>query len=127
MLQQRNPKLIQNPGKWDQSVGGHVDEGEDYETAAVREVKEELGIDIQNPTAIGKFYIERDSPEGTLRRFQTVFVCDWNDEVFPDGEEVARVDWFTLDDIKRWIEKSPDDFTKSFHLSFDILQNYIGK
>lgn len=32
------------PNTWDQSAGGHVDEGETYEEAALRELQEELGI-----------------------------------------------------------------------------------
>ena len=32
------------PGKITSSAGGHVDEGENYKTAALRELKEELGI-----------------------------------------------------------------------------------
>lgn len=102
LLQQRSLDRDDNPGKWDQSVGGHVDEGEDYETAAVREVKEELGVDVLNSMRIGKFYIERDSPNGVLRRFQTVFLCDWNGEVFPNAEEVAQVKWFAPDEIRTW-------------------------
>jgi isopentenyldiphosphate isomerase len=34
------------PGAWDISVGGHVAAGEDYLDAAVRETKEELGMDL---------------------------------------------------------------------------------
>lgn len=36
-------KRIQ-PGKWDTSVGGHVNPGESYEAAAAREFEEELGV-----------------------------------------------------------------------------------
>ncbi len=44
---QRRPlwKDIQ-PGKWDTSVGGHVDLGESVEMALRREVREELGIEV---------------------------------------------------------------------------------
>ena len=42
---QRRPdwKDIQ-PGKWDTAVGGHIDYGENVETALRREASEELGI-----------------------------------------------------------------------------------
>lgn len=43
-LQKRSLRKRIQPGKWDTSVGGHVDPGESYEQAAVREVEEELGI-----------------------------------------------------------------------------------
>ena len=44
LLQKRlKTKRIQ-PGKWDSAVGGHLASGEDYETAARRELAEELGI-----------------------------------------------------------------------------------
>lgn len=33
--------------------GGHVDAGESFEACAVREIKEEIGIDIPSPTVFG--------------------------------------------------------------------------
>lgn len=43
-LQKRSMNKDVAPGKWDTSVGGHVERGEDLETAALREMQEELGI-----------------------------------------------------------------------------------
>ena len=43
LLKRSRNKDIQ-PGKWDTAVGGHVDCGEDYLTAARRELREELGV-----------------------------------------------------------------------------------
>jgi isopentenyl-diphosphate delta-isomerase len=34
LLQRRSDNCYTSPGKWDQSVGGHVDEGESYDEAA---------------------------------------------------------------------------------------------
>ncbi len=43
-LQKRSLAKDIQPGKWDTSVGGHVDAGEDHEAGARREMREELGL-----------------------------------------------------------------------------------
>ena len=43
-LQKRSAAKDIQPGKWDTSVGGHVDAGEDHEQGARREMREELGL-----------------------------------------------------------------------------------
>jgi len=43
-LQKRSMRKRIQPGKWDTSVGGHVDPGESWEQAATREGREELGV-----------------------------------------------------------------------------------
>ncbi len=42
VLLQRRPGDKENGGRWDKTVGGHVDEGESFDRAAVREAGEEL-------------------------------------------------------------------------------------
>jgi len=44
LLQKRKMTKDIQPGKWDTAVGGHLNAGEDYLTAALRELHEELGI-----------------------------------------------------------------------------------
>lgn len=44
LLQKRSRYKDIQPGKWDTSVGGHLDSGEDYQSAAIREMREELGL-----------------------------------------------------------------------------------
>ncbi len=44
LLQKRSRNKDIQPGRWDTSVGGHLDPGEDYRQAAVREMAEELGV-----------------------------------------------------------------------------------
>lgn len=45
LLQKRSMRKDIQPGRWDTSVGGHLDPGESYLEAACREMREELGID----------------------------------------------------------------------------------
>lgn len=51
LLQERDEHPVIDPEKWG-LVGGHVDDGEDFETAAYRELEEETGVRL---------------PPGTLR------------------------------------------------------------
>lgn len=44
LLQKRSAAKDVQPGRWDTAVGGHMMPGEDFETAARREMSEELGI-----------------------------------------------------------------------------------
>ena len=46
VLQKRSKKKFIQPGRWDTSVGGHLEPGESYEVGAIREMKEELGIAV---------------------------------------------------------------------------------
>ncbi len=56
VMQKRSPNLAYYPGEVEVSVGGAVDCGETPADAAVREVREELGIDISGhkPRYLGK-------------------------------------------------------------------------
>jgi isopentenyldiphosphate isomerase len=45
LLQKRSMTKDIQPGRWDTSVGGHLDPGESYLEAACREMREELGVE----------------------------------------------------------------------------------
>jgi isopentenyldiphosphate isomerase len=51
-LQKRSPYKRIQPDKWDTSVGGHIPSGETYEQGALRELEEELGIALADPTRL---------------------------------------------------------------------------
>lgn len=49
VLLQRRPADKENGGRWDKTVGGHVDAGEEFDAAAIREAGEELFGDGRSP------------------------------------------------------------------------------
>jgi len=51
-LQKRSPYKRVQPGKWDTSVGGHVPSGESYEQGALRELEEELGVQLPDASSL---------------------------------------------------------------------------
>src|SRR5438094_8090411 len=54
-LQLRSAKKDRHPNVWDSSASGHVDSGEDYDSTAVREVREEIGLELsQTPNRLFK-------------------------------------------------------------------------
>ncbi len=59
-LQQRAMNKDIQPGRWDTSVGGHVDYGETIEVALRREAAEELGIHHFNPIFISRYKFVSD-------------------------------------------------------------------
>ena len=58
LLQLRRKDKDIQPGKWDTAVGGHLDSGEDYLAGAVRELREDLGLELP-PEALQVLF---DSP-----------------------------------------------------------------
>jgi len=66
-LQRRSRTKLIQPGRWDTSVGGHVDRGESWEEAARREMAEELGLVDIEPTLLHG-YIWRSPVESELVR-----------------------------------------------------------
>ncbi len=78
LIQQRAANKETHPLLWDVSVAGHVGAGENIEEAAVREVHEEIGIDIATDElkriAVFKA-IYKHSDELTDCEFHHVFLC----------------------------------------------------
>jgi isopentenyldiphosphate isomerase len=69
------------PGKFDVSVGGHYSVGEDATTAGPREIKEELGIDVQfaELLSIGRrVFVYCFTPEVRECEFQDIFFLPRN-------------------------------------------------
>jgi len=64
-LQKRSVRKHIQPGKWDTSVGGHVEAGQSYEEAATKEAAEELGIEPKDsfPLRFNHEYVWKSAVE----------------------------------------------------------------
>jgi isopentenyl-diphosphate delta-isomerase type 1 len=99
LLQKRSMNKDVAPGKWDTSVGGHVPNGENLITAAIREMEEELGITSDNIKPLYS-YIHSNHYESEL-----VFThsCIHNGPFSFNKEEIDEVRFWNMEEIKNAI------------------------
>jgi 8-oxo-dGTP diphosphatase len=81
------------PGYWD-LFGGHVEAGEGLDDALVRELREELAIDVTGFTAIGSLPERQPEIHGAAR-YHFYLVESWRGEPSNACDEHERIDWFT--------------------------------
>lgn len=115
-LQKRALTKDTQPGKWDTSVGGHVDYGEDIETALQREVREELGISDFEPIFITLYQFKSDIEAELVHSFYTFY----NEPIVPDPTEISEGKFWSLNEIETQLGKGI--FTPNFEQEYN---NYI--
>ena len=95
-LQKRPEWKDIQPGKWDTSVGGHIDYGETPEQALVREVGEELGITDFVPERVGKYVFESRRERELVYVHRTIY----DGSVHPSAEELDGGRFWSMDEIR---------------------------
>ena len=88
-------------GYWTISKGG-VEEGESTEQAAVREVKEEISLDISIIQKLGENeYIAKHPEKGKIRKQVTYFLAktDFHELVLESSGGLDGAKWFSLSEI----------------------------
>lgn len=119
-LQKRPMHKDIQPGKWDTSVGGHIDYGESVEVALEREVREELGITEYEPKFLWKYVFESNIERELVYAYSTVY----DGELHPDPHELEEGRFWPIEEIKSQIGKSV--FTTNFEGEFAKLKELLN-
>ena len=112
-LQKRSMLKDTARGKWDSSASGHLDAGEDYDACAARELREEIGLAV-NQTLRRLFKI--DACVETGWEFCWVYRCESEGPFQLHPDEIETGDWFAPDAVTKWVAEGPRDFARAFVL-----------
>jgi len=116
LWQKRSHTKDVSPGEWTTSVSGHVLTGEDYELTAVREAREELGIDVALDF-LGKF-LYRYPIEN---EYSAIFRAFSNRPFDYNREEISCIKFMTIGDILEKENKKQLTLSRAVHHIIDSL------
>ncbi|MDC7220907.1 MAG: NUDIX domain-containing protein [Spirochaetales bacterium] len=111
-LQKRSLNKKIQPGKWDTSVGGHVDSGEAVTDALVRETREELGMEGFSPRELITYVWESEQESELVHSYTT----RWDGPVKPDPEEIEEGRFWSRSEIEEGLGKGV--FTPNFEQEY---------
>lgn len=125
LLQKRSQAKDIQPGKWDTSVGGHLMQREDFESAARREMEEELDIPRSLPLRhLFDLKIRNNLESENVRVFTLTYPGPFN----YSKEEISEIKFWTLSEVRGEMQTG-DIFTpnlieelKGLYPGFDELE-----
>ena len=120
-LQKRARSKKEHPGYYDSSAAGHVSEGESYLICAIRELKEELGIDETALTPVGTQKV----PDGLSVEHARLFLSYSDKNPHPDPKEVDSGGFVTIGEVDEWIGEKEKPFTPAFLLFLQRFRQQI--
>lgn len=136
LLQQRSHKKNIYPLLWDVSAAGHIDAGESFESAAIRETHEELGL-LLNYNQLTKISVHKHASSyanGTIQdnEFHHVFVAELKVDIKilkPQPEEVEAIQLVTFEAFEKLLINSRTNsyFVASNRAYYEFVLEVIKK
>jgi isopentenyl-diphosphate delta-isomerase type 1 len=117
LLQKRSMNKDIQPGKWDISVGGHVESGESYEKAAYRELKEELGIKDIIIDYLYDYKMRNEIESENIRSY----VCIYDGKIDFNPDEIDEVRFWDMEEIMSRL--GTGTFTPNFEQELTLYLN----
>ncbi len=122
LLQKRSRWKDRHPNLWDSSAAGHVAAGEDYDSTARRELREELGVaaDLERVAKL-------PASEQTGQEFIRLYRGRHDGPFQLARAEIDTVQFFPPNEIERWIDDRPGDFAPGFLECWRVCRSPQGR
>lgn len=120
-VQKRSELKDINPGLWDTSAAGHVDAGEVPLDAAVRELREELGVTVATSALepLGRLGPDPDTGNEFIQIYRAVSDVELTLEV----GEIDDGRWHDMLELRVQVAGSPDRFTSVFQRILALVES----
>ncbi len=125
-LQKRSRWKDCAPRCWDSSSSGHVDAGEDYLVAAVRELGEELGLKVSGSEALVPL-LKLGACIETGCEFVWIYRTQSEGPFELNPAEIESGDWFSPDEVSRLMRERPRDFATAFYYLWPQVLEIFAK
>jgi 16S rRNA (adenine1518-N6/adenine1519-N6)-dimethyltransferase len=109
-LQKRSHLKDVHPLTWDSSASGHLDVGESYANCAIRELREELGIEVPATQKVADI----PATERTGMEFVELHAAEHGGPMRYAPDEIECGEWFSPEQIDEWVAARPEDFATGF-------------
>jgi len=110
-LQKRSMRKDMAPGRWDSSCSGHLDAGESYDAAILRELREEIGLHLKSVPA--QVLAER-ACAATGWEFVQVYRTQSEGPFTLHPAEIEAGAWVDEATLDRRMRESPAKFAPAF-------------
>ncbi len=120
-VQLRSKNKDNSAGLWDTSAAGHVNSGESYEQCAVRELFEELGVQISADQLAHTGSLRPQAQNGF--EFTRIYIVHSDQSLTLQQEEIDDGRWASAAEVDGWMRECPTDFTEAFHLIWHLVKS----
>lgn len=121
LLQRRALNKYHSAGLWTNTCCSHPRPGENTLAAAQRRLKEEMGMDTELKLKSVFTYKTKFDNNLTEHEVDHVFVGTSNEDPKINKDEVDSYEWKSLDEVKKEILSSPENFTTWFIIAIEKL------
>lgn len=111
LLQKRSMNKDLNKGLWDSSAAGHVDQGENYDSCAPRELQEELKV-----TGVLTPLFKLEPTPALGMEFIQVYRCRHNGPFQFARDEIDEIRWLDPHQIDQRVDQNDATLSETFKI-----------
>ena len=135
LIQKRSINKDKNAGLWDISFAGHISAGQNSTSAAVREINEEVSVELARNVSIRDFTFETSFrhhfKQGNVidNQFYEIFTLNIYEKDIKQlafqKEEVEKIEFISLATLQKMLNEKNHIFVDRPKILFDVLENVI--